>query len=248
MKCPECGADASGAYCPACGAPASSARCRGCDAPLEPGAHYCTQCGAPTRTAASNLPWIVAGVALVALIVVLLVPTLFPAPESESPVPGAPFLESVGEGGGAGVSPPPLTGTPREQADRLFNRVMQAAATGNRQEVTFFLPMAIAAYRQAGELDADGLYHLGVLQNEAGEYEEASRTAERILATSPDHLLGLAVAAQSAEGAGDTTAADAYWARFLEAYDEEAGRPLPEYTDHRAMLAEYRAAGQEGSR
>ncbi|MGH7482205.1 MAG: zinc ribbon domain-containing protein, partial [Longimicrobiales bacterium] len=96
MKCPQCGADASGAYCPACGAPASGARCARCQAPLEPGARYCTQCGTPTRTLVANLPWLVAGTALVALIVVLLLPTLLPPPEPATPTAGAPFLEPVG--------------------------------------------------------------------------------------------------------------------------------------------------------
>lgn len=241
MHCSECGADVTGAYCPSCGAPAGGPRCRHCDADLPVNARFCTQCGRSTRAVASALPWLVAGTAVVALVVVLVAPLLRgPEPEG-TPVRGTlPSAAVAPAGPPTGTNPPPLTGTPREQADRLFNRVMQARASGSAEEATFFLPMAIAAYQQAGELDADGLFHLSLLQTAAGQASAGRASAERILATSPTHLLGLAAAAQAASAAGDPSAAAAYWRRYLDAYDAEAGRDLPEYTDHRASLAEYR--------
>jgi hypothetical protein len=240
MKCPSCGTESDGSFCPSCGAPLTEAKCRACDAVLVPGARFCTACGEPVRPPSSTLPWIVTGIALAALIVVLLLPVLRPSPRSTGgAVAAGPFV-----GGGAG-SPPPLTGTPREQADRLFNRIMQERAAGNDQQVEFFLPMALTAYEQAGPLDADGLYHLGLLQIVAGRNADASASAARILQTEPHHLLGLIVAAQAAVGAGDIATARADYRLFMDHFDEEKGRQLAEYLDHAAILPEYRREAEE---
>jgi len=189
---------------------------------------------------ASKLPWIIAGSALAALIVVLIMPALRGGPRSFMPVatPAAPF---AGDGSG---TPPPLTGTPREQADRLFDRIMREREAGDLERAAGFLPMAIAAYERAGELDADGLYHLSMLQTAAGNPQAARATADRILASAPDHLLGLAAAADAASDAGDTSAARAYWSRFLQVFDVEKDKPLQEYLDHSRILPEYRETAQ----
>jgi len=237
MNCPVCQAEGQGAFCAQCGAPLEGAACRACEAPLVPGARYCVACGQAVRAAAPTLAWSIAGAALVALVAVVLAGML----RSERPAPAAavaagPAAEGPGMPGGA---PPPLTGTPREQADRLFNRIMQASAAGDSAEVSFFLPMALAAYRQAGPLDADGLYHLSVLEVAAGDPAAARATAERILEAEPDHLLGLAAAARAARAAGEDAAARAFYDRLLQAYDAQRQRTLPEYADHAAILPLY---------
>src|SRR5690606_19312180 len=237
MRCPVCQSEGQGAYCAACGAPLEGAPCPGCQAPLVPGAQYCVACGRPVRAAASNLPWYIAGAALVALVAVVLAVVLRsaqPAPEAGPAIAAAPATD-----GSSMPAAPPLTGTPREQADRLFNRIMQASAAGDSAEVSFFLPMALAAYRQAGPLDADGLYHLSVLEVAAGDPAAARATAERILETEPDHLLGLAAAARAARDAGENAAARRYYGRLLEVYDAQRQRALPEYGDHAAILPLY---------
>jgi tetratricopeptide (TPR) repeat protein len=230
MICPACRTEASGAYCPSCGVPLQGARCRACEAPLLPGARYCNQCGRATRRTQS-LPWYIAGTAVVLLITALVAPAL--RPKRPGPAAQAPPMSQPGR-------PGPLTGTPREQADRLFNRVMEARAAGDTGQVAFFLPMALAAYEQAGELDADGLYHLSLLQSLAGQPRAALNTAERVLATSPDHLLALAAAAEAARDAGDHAAARRYYERFLAVYDTERARQLPEYLDHSRILPLHR--------
>ncbi len=176
----------------------------------------------------------ITGTAIAAVILVLLLPTL----REQAAVPAAP---AVAAPNGA---PPPLTGTPRQQADQLFNRVMEERQAGNVERVTFFLPMAIAAYRQAGQLDADGLYHLSLLESAAGQHGAARATAEQILAQSPGHLLGLAAAAEAAARAGDTTAAKRYYERFLEDFASESTRRLPEYQDHARIFPEYRQSAE----
>lgn len=237
MKCGSCGKESEGAYCAHCGAPLAGARCDVCEAPLETAARFCTRCGAAVRERPSALPWLLAGAALAALILVLILPSLRRGfePSPFAPMAAAPAPSTPGAG-----TPPPLTGTPREQADRLFNRIMEESSAGNQERATFFLPMAISAYEQAGELDDDALYHLSLLQAMAGQPADARATAEMILTRSPQHLLGLAAAAQAAEDAGDTAAAREYSRRFLESFETEQSRTLPEYRDHGRILPEYR--------
>jgi hypothetical protein len=157
MKCEHCGNEqASGKFCAACGNPFESARCTRCEAALLPGARFCTQCGQGVRQGRAMLPWYIAGGALVALVVALLWPGL-PAGEPRT------LSGPVGVSPPAGGSPPPLSGSMRENADRLFNRIMEARERADSAEATRFLPMAITAYQNAGELDDDGLYHLSLL-------------------------------------------------------------------------------------
>lgn len=252
MKCAICQTDSPGAYCPACGAPVDGARCKSCEAPLLPGARFCVQCGTAVREATSNLPWFAAGAAVLALVVIVTV-AAFRGGDAGGPAMGgaAPATTgAVGPMGDATRRAPPLTGTPREQADRLFNRVMQAVSQGDTAQASFFLPMAILAYRQAGELDADGLYHLSVLQATAGNFADALETAERILAAEPDHLLGLGAAARAAALAGDDDGARGYYERLLGAFETERARDRREYRDHAQLLPEYRdeAAAFTGAR
>jgi hypothetical protein len=54
--------------------------------------------------------------------------------------------------------------TPRQAADRLFNRVMQAASSNDEAEVLRFLPMAIGAHDLVEDLDVDGKFHLVLLR------------------------------------------------------------------------------------
>jgi tetratricopeptide (TPR) repeat protein len=246
--CPTCKTESKGAFCPSCGTSLGGARCRGCSAPLASGARFCTACGqaaagghaaagAPAALpgAGSQLPWYIAGGAAVALVVMV----GFYAVRSPAPVP-APMSFSQDAASFASQGQGPLTGTPREQADRLFNRIMQAVSAGDTEQAAFFLPMGLMAYRALEALDLDGLYHLAVLETAAGEYTEALATTGRMLSTSPNHLLALAVAADASRETGDAAAARRYYEQFLQVYEAEARRPLPEYQDHAQMLPEYR--------
>ena len=245
MKCPSCQTESSGAYCPECGTPLK-ATCRACKATLPPNARFCIECGAAVRRGRSNAPWYIAGAALVALIVVVLLPGASSAPGAASPQ-SAPMLSGGAETGApsADAGPPPLTGTPREQADRLFNLIMENKEKGDTAKAKFFVPMGVQAYGMAGDLDADGLYHLSLLQALGGNGRDAVATAEKILAKSPAHLLGLAAAAQGAAQAGDVKAAQGYYRRFLDAYATESTKQLPEYRDHAAALPVYRADAEK---
>ncbi len=213
------------------------------------GARFCTECGVRVRSARANLPWYLAGTAIVGLIAVVLVPLSGSAPApGTSAAQSAPMLD-----GGAGAAapaageetPPPLTGTPREQADRLFNLIMQNKEKGDTARARFFVPMGVQAYQMAGALDDDGLFHLSLLQTLGGSAPDGLATAKRILASSDQNLLGLVAAAEAAAASGDAAAARGYYQRFLGAFDVEKSKTLPEYRDHAAALPAYQAEAQQ---
>ena len=257
MQCPNCGSDnQTGNYCASCGA-ALDVTCPSCGADVPAGAAYCTACGTAVGSAADGggggggalAPGIIAVAALVIVVVlvVLYLPgetrTAAPSGGADAPVmaPGG-----MGSGGGApGMGG--LSSDMRTNADRLFNRIMMAAEEGNQAEIDQFMPMAIQAYGMVDDLDHDGLFHLGMLHLTAGSYDQAVVTAQRILNDDPDHLLGIAVAAQAEGAAGDSAEARSYWERFLDAYPTESGKPLPAYVDHQPVLPTYRDMAREAT-
>lgn len=197
----------------------------------------------------ARAPYVIAAAALVVVLLVLFLPREADRVTAPPATTGAPMS---GEGtraptGGPTGAPPALSSDMRENADRLFNRIMLAAEQGDQAQVEQFMPMAVRAYEMVEDLDDDGFYHLAILRHTAGQYEEARRAAQQILDRSPNHVLALGVAASAAAEAGDTAAAQALWERLLDAYPTEAEKPLPEYLDHQAMLEEYRSMAREAT-
>lgn len=251
MKCPACGKESQGRFCSHCGAPLQPGNCAGCGAALAPGARFCTRCGtavagAPRRdTAADNLGWYIAAGVLVVLILAVGLPMVIGRDRTPPPA-GVPLSQGTAPTSTAGGAPGPLTGTPREQADRLFNRIMSAREAGDTGQVNLFLPMALQAYR-AIELDLDGLYHLAMLEAAGGDFAGGLATANRILQAYPDHLLGLATAAETSARLGDSAASRRHWTRYLEAYPTERVKTLQEYLDHARILPEYEATAKQAT-
>jgi tetratricopeptide (TPR) repeat protein len=146
----------------------------------------------------------------------------------------------TGAPGAAGATAvDPLSGTPREQADRLFNRIMTENSEGNTEQAVFFTPMAIQAYQAAEPLDADGLFHLSLIQAVAKDYAAAQETAQRILDAAPSHLLGLGAMAEASLAAGDTAKARQAWTAYLDNLLAERAKGLQEYADHATILDTY---------
>jgi len=224
-------------------------RCASCNARLQPAANFCPNCGAPVGGRPAGRQW---GWKEVALVVFVAAAVSF----------GATFLagrfatDTAGSGRQAPANvatpeqragrPPDLsTMTPREAADRLFNRVMAADERGDSAEAMRFAPMAIMAYQRVDRLDADARYHVGLLNLVAGNLDGARKQAAELDRESPSHLLGLALSISLAEKAGDQEAASAARGRFVAAYEKEIMSGRPEYQAHQATLVKIRAAAME---
>lgn len=134
--------------------------------------------------------------------------------------------------------------TPATRADRLFDRVVRSLSTGDSVQAMAFLPMALAAHGQVPDLDADGRYHFAVLHLVDRNPAAARAQADSILLQDPDHLLALFTAAEAEDALGNAGAARIHYRRFLESYDAETGRALPEYRDHAPALEANRAEAQ----
>ena len=238
--CPACGRAATGRYCSACGSPLTTNTCAECDAPLEPDARFCNQCGTPVggksavrthdaataQTKDSVLPWIIAGGALVLLLGLVYVrgrggpapdssPTLDPA--SAVGAPRAPDISSM---------------SPRERADRLYDRVMRYAEQGQTDSLQFFAPMAMASFEQITPMDAHVRYDLGRIAEVAGLEPIARAQADTILATAPTHLLGLTLASTAARMRNDAAAFQKFDRRLIAAEPTERRRGVEEYQRH----------------
>jgi hypothetical protein len=242
--CTQCGAPLGAASAPAgppvVGARAGAARPSGAvQAPRRGGASR-TQPPAPGGGMSGNLPWWIAGVSMFGLILAVGINMVRPG------TPAAPT--PAGPGGAAnpaaGTSSLDLsTMSPREAADRLFNRVMTTISQGDTAGALAFQPMAVQAYELIADLDLDGLVHRALLELLASP-EQAMATAEEILAVEPDHVLGLGIAADAAVRMGDDARAEELYRHVMRVYDEQAARSLVEYDTHRTVMADVRATAE----
>jgi tetratricopeptide (TPR) repeat protein len=165
------------------------------------------------------------------------------------PAPAAPAMGTVGNAG-PGRPPDISQMSPRERFDRLFERVMGAAERGSTDTVARFAPMALSAYSQLADADADARYHAAMIRLAVGDLAEAKALADTILAAQPGHLFGYLIRGEVAEAENDATALARSYEDFLKAYDARDGATSgrPEYDDHRPALEDFRtrAAGRGG--
>ncbi len=245
MKCPSCGAAAEGGrFCANCGVALGTPECSRCGHEPPAGARFCNQCGNAlgasstiTQASGNQVAWWMAGALLLGLILVIAYPVYGPGrPAAPPPALAGPVA------GPAGIDLSSMT--PREAADRLFNRVMTAVAADDSTEASTFLPMAIAAFELAEPLDTDGKFHL-VLLHLTGQFNaEALEGAGEILSEHPNHLLGLAMAGDASLALGDSASAREYYRRLLDAYEIETAKDLLEYRDHAAMFPQIRVTAE----
>jgi hypothetical protein len=149
---------------------------------------------------------------------------------------------NAGAAGSAGsVRAPDISSlTPRQRFDRLFDRVIRAAEAQSSDTVALFAPMALGAYEQLDQVDADARYHAAMIHLALGEYPAALAKADTILTGEPKHLFGLLIQGEVAEQRNDAAALAKAYARFLAAYDSETKAERPEYADHRPLLDDFR--------
>lgn len=240
MTCPNCGATASGKFCSECGAALGARTCRECGASLNAGAKFCHACGAPAsgvgpgRAAAARMPsgtpWFVAGGAVVVLLVILAVTQLRqPAPAASAPA-AAPAAGPVDL----------AQMTPRQAAERLFDRVMSDRERGQLDSASFFVPMALRAYGMLDSLDPLARFDIGLLEIVAGNPAGADAQADTIAQAVPTHLYASMLRAEAAVARGDAAAAKRAGAAFLRDYDAEMAAGRPGYRAHAPWLESYR--------
>ncbi|MCC6244669.1 MAG: zinc ribbon domain-containing protein [Gemmatimonadaceae bacterium] len=255
-------------------ASASAQFCDQCGAALVPGARFCRACGhavtdgplpmvggsAPAAVAraprplAVTAPWWVASVGLLLASAYILNQPVVPSAPSGMGAPPMAAGEGGGggdapfaNGGGGGGTPPDISNmTPRERASRLHDRVMRYVEEGKTDSAAIFAPMALSSFSMLGDaLDAHARYDYGRIAQETGDLTLAAAQADTILRASPTHLLGLALAANTATKAGNAAAATQFWQRFRDARSAEMAKNLEEYQAHANDVT--RATTQAGS-
>jgi hypothetical protein len=211
--------------------------CHACGAQLAGTARFCHKCGAQVGAAQAagwraGMPWGVAGLAVGALLAVLV---LRLGAGSTQP-------EAVRQAD-ASPPPPPARGSripapdisqmsPEERATRLYNRVMSLHSQGKADSAEFFLPMALQAYSMLPALDLDARYHIGVLELTGGNAAAALAQADTIRRLIPTHLFGFMLRAHALELERDAAGALRAYRDFLRSEKGERAKQRPEYAEH----------------
>ena len=232
--CPRCKAPSSGRFCASCGAALAGANCSVCSQPLTPGARFCHHCGASTGktttpTVRTMLPWLVPGIAVLAL-VAFLIGQRVAGGGSGTAAPDASLAPSGSQA--TDIS----SMSPDERASRLFDRVMRYGEQGKKDSLRIFAPMAIQAYDMLGPADTHTRYDVGMIGIVSGDVQLARAEADTILAVNKTHLLGLILAMKAADLRGDVAARDGYRRRFVAAEPSERAKTVKEYADHMADI------------
>jgi hypothetical protein len=192
--------------------------------------------GSPARgLPRDRTPWIIAGAAIAGLLAVILIMLA-----RKAPAPDVATAETVSP---PAESPPDISNmSPRERFNRLYNRVMQAAQSGDEATVTRFTPMALMAYAQLDTIDADARYHAALLTVHTGDVAASRALADTILAQNPGHLFGYIIKGTVARFQKDQKVLSQAYVDFLRHYDAEMKAGRPEYQEHKTSVEDFRKA------
>jgi hypothetical protein len=189
------------------------------------------------------VPWVAIGLATVALVFSMM--SWFDRGKDAAPPAPARFSQSLSSPLSAPGQPPDLASmSPREAADRLFNRVMAASENGNTEEALRFAPMAIQAYDRVGTLDNDARYHVALIHLTVGDTKKARVQIDSIRKSVPGHLLATMLEYEIAERDGNREAVTRAAKKFLANYDAEIATGRGEYQDHLNSIERFHKAAQ----
>jgi len=220
----------------------AQAACPRCAQPVAEGSRFCASCGAslgtPSRGLMRYAPWVLTGA--LGLVLVLLVAKRGSPPPAEAPA--APLAQP-------GAAPDISNLSPEERFNRLYQRIINAAQTGDQATVNQFMPMAVAAYGMLDSVTVDARYHLAMLELHVGDMNAAQAQADSIRTINPAHLFSYVIGAAVARWKKDDKARDAAYREFLKHYEAEWATRKPEYLEHQSMLDEVKrtASGGKGS-
>ena len=249
-RCAACGAAVTGRFCAQCGAPAEAGACPACRTPLSPGARFCHQCGAQVRAPAGRggrerLAWGIAGVAILAAVLLLLWRSGSFRPQA------APEMANAGNAGNPGAAPglstqaPDISSlTPDQRFDRLFDRVVRASESGDSITVQQFSPMALGAYAMLESPSSDIRFHSALIHLAIGDFAGAEALADTILTQTPGHLFGYVIRGEAADRQSRTEPLARAYRDFLAHYDAELRAGRSEYAEHKPVLDDFRVRAQ----
>ena len=130
--------------------------------------------------------------------------------------------------------------SPREQFDRLYDRVMRASSSGDNATVERFAPMAVSAYGRLDSVDMDARYDVAVIKLHVGDIDGARVLADTMVRTAPSHLFGYMISGTVARFTGDSAGARKAGATFLRNYPGEIRKARPEYEKHRTSIDSFK--------
>ena len=182
------------------------------------------------------------GVALLGVILAFVASNERRAASPAGPM-AAPLSGGTGAAEGPAGTPPDISNmSPKERYDRLYNRVMRAAETGDQATVAQFTPMTVMAYQQLDSIDADARFHMAMLLLHTGQVPGAVAEADSLLKFSPGHLFGYMIRGAAARWNKDQSALKKAQSDFLVRYDTEMQAKRPEYGEHERAVNDFRAA------
>jgi len=193
----------------------------------------------PAQSQRSILPVAIAGVAVIAAVLAFV---------SRGPSgPPAAATAGIAQGAPAGGMPDLSQMTPREQFDRLYNRVMTASEQGDTATANRFSPMALMAYQNLPEVDQDARYHAAMLRLHGGDIEGAQQLADSIGTVQKGHLFSYVLNAAIARFTGDQAGLKRSYEGYLGALDGETAAGRTEYQDHKTMLDNFTKQAREAT-
>lgn len=192
-------------------------------------------------------PWLFAGIACIALVVAT---ALFLKRQHAGAASATPDMANVGGAAGGGFTAPApdiSQMTPKEQFDRLFDRVTRAAVQGDTAQVIQFMPMALGAYALVTGPDLDTRFHAALLRLDIGDWDGARALADTMLIQQPGNLYAYIVRGTAAGFQQDQAALRQARRDFEQHYAAEMQARGTQYAEHTDLVSNFhqeaRAAG-----